>query len=223
VNSPLRGSTFRPENFRQIQERVTDRLLDLAQEYENIQPNFYLTSVYDHSIHEAFSRVLHKLIDSLPYLEDMLNVFCAVRLYLMTSELFHSYRIRTPNHRKLFSSTQSHGYTSPRMHPQWTLPPTICVATILRCLVPLELFISKDGDMLECGLMANLANQDRQPPARLAIFKPKTLHTYPLMVLHQHHPQRRQRMGFPKRRAARKRCFTPAQLHHYIPRHQGRH
>ncbi|KAJ3565175.1 hypothetical protein NP233_g7804 [Leucocoprinus birnbaumii] len=65
------------ENFRQIQERVTDRLLDLAPEYENIQPNFYLTSIYDHSLHEAFSRVLHKLIDSIPYLEDMLNVFCA--------------------------------------------------------------------------------------------------------------------------------------------------
>lgn len=65
------------ENFRQIQERVTDRLLDLAPGYENIQPNFYLTSIYDHSLHEAFSRVLHKLIDSLPYLEDMLNVFCA--------------------------------------------------------------------------------------------------------------------------------------------------
>ena len=40
--------------------------------------NFHLTSVYDHSIREAFSRVLHKLIDSLPYLEDLLNVFCAV-------------------------------------------------------------------------------------------------------------------------------------------------
>lgn len=66
------------ENFRQIQERVTDRLLD--HDYEGVQPNFYLTSVYDHSLREAFSRVLHKLIDSLPYLEDMLNVFCAVRL-----------------------------------------------------------------------------------------------------------------------------------------------
>ncbi len=40
--------------------------------------NFHLTSVYDHSIREAFSRVLHKLIDSLPYLEDLLNVFCSV-------------------------------------------------------------------------------------------------------------------------------------------------
>lgn len=40
--------------------------------------NFHLTSVYDNSLHEAFSKVLHKLIDSLPYLEELLNVFCAV-------------------------------------------------------------------------------------------------------------------------------------------------
>jgi len=68
------------ENFRQIHERVADRLIDVSSEYEQIPLNFHLTSVYDHSLHEAFSRVLHKLIGSLPYLEDLLNVFCAVRL-----------------------------------------------------------------------------------------------------------------------------------------------
>ncbi|KAF9048526.1 Gtr1/RagA G protein Gtr2 [Panaeolus papilionaceus] len=65
------------ENFRQIHERVSDRLLDLSPEYEQMQLNFHLTSVYDHSLLEAFSRVLHKLIESLPYLEELLNVFCA--------------------------------------------------------------------------------------------------------------------------------------------------
>ncbi|KAF8907280.1 Gtr1/RagA G protein conserved region-domain-containing protein [Gymnopilus junonius] len=65
------------ENFRQIHERVSDRLLDMSPEYEQIQLNFHLTSVYDHSLHEAFSRVLHKLIESLPFLEELLNVFCA--------------------------------------------------------------------------------------------------------------------------------------------------
>jgi len=65
------------ENFRQIHERVSDRLLDISPDYEQVQLNFHLTSVYDHSLHEAFSKVLHKLIDSLPYLEDLLNVFCA--------------------------------------------------------------------------------------------------------------------------------------------------
>jgi Ras-related GTP-binding protein C/D len=72
------------ENFRQIQERVTDRLLDSSSEYEQMPLNFHLTSVYDHSLHEAFSRVLHKLIASLPYLEELLNVFCAVRLTFFT-------------------------------------------------------------------------------------------------------------------------------------------
>jgi len=64
------------ENFRQIHERVSDRLLDISPDYEQVQLNFHLTSVYDHSLHEAFSKVLHKLVDSLPYLEDLLNVFC---------------------------------------------------------------------------------------------------------------------------------------------------
>ncbi|KAF5337923.1 hypothetical protein D9758_013111 [Tetrapyrgos nigripes] len=64
------------ENFRQINERVSDRLLDESPEYEQLPLNFHLTSIHDHTIHEAFSRVLHKLIDSLPYLEDLLNVFC---------------------------------------------------------------------------------------------------------------------------------------------------
>jgi len=65
------------ENFRQIHERVSDRLFDISSEYEQVQLNFHLTSVYDHSLNAAFSRVLHKLIESLPYLEEMLNVFCA--------------------------------------------------------------------------------------------------------------------------------------------------
>lgn len=69
------------ENFRQIHERISDRLLDLSPDYELMPLNFHLTSVYDHSIHDSFSRVLHKLIGSLPYLEDLLNVFCAVHTF----------------------------------------------------------------------------------------------------------------------------------------------
>lgn len=72
--------SFREESFRQIHERVSDRLLDISPDYEQIQLNFHLTSVYDHSLHEAFSRVLHKLVPTLPYLEELLNVFCAVSL-----------------------------------------------------------------------------------------------------------------------------------------------
>lgn len=75
------------ENFRQIHDRVSDRLLDVSPDYEQTQLNFHLTSIYDHSLHEAFARVLHKLIDSLPYLEELLNVFCAVRFLLHLCKL----------------------------------------------------------------------------------------------------------------------------------------
>jgi Ras-related GTP-binding protein C/D len=81
----FRGSFFFSENFRHIQQRVIDELFDISPEYEQMPVNFHLTSVYDHSIREAFSRVLHKLIDSLPYLEDLLNVFCSVSDLARTS------------------------------------------------------------------------------------------------------------------------------------------
>ena len=70
------------ENFRQIHERVNDHLMDESPDYELMPLNFHLTSVYDHSLHEAMSRVLHKLIDSLPYLENLLDVFCAVSVFV---------------------------------------------------------------------------------------------------------------------------------------------
>ncbi|KAI0331844.1 hypothetical protein GY45DRAFT_547856 [Cubamyces sp. BRFM 1775] len=68
---------YKIENFRHIQQRVLSDLAYYNVEFEQIPLNFQLTSIYDHSLHDAFSRVLHKLIDSLPYLEDLLNVFCA--------------------------------------------------------------------------------------------------------------------------------------------------
>lgn len=46
--------------------------------------SFYLTSIYDHSIFEAFSKVVQKLIPQLPTLENLLNIFISV------SELFNS-------------------------------------------------------------------------------------------------------------------------------------
>ncbi|KAF7328007.1 Ras-related GTP-binding protein D [Mycena kentingensis (nom. inval.)] len=63
------------ENFRQIQERVHDHLME--RECEVLSYNFHLTSVYDHTLHEAFSKVLHKLIHPLPFLEELVNVFCS--------------------------------------------------------------------------------------------------------------------------------------------------
>ncbi|ETW83304.1 hypothetical protein HETIRDRAFT_54348, partial [Heterobasidion irregulare TC 32-1] len=67
---------YKIENFRHIQQRFWDELLDTSYDYEQMLVNFYLTSVYEHSIHDGFSRVLHKLIDSLPSIEELLNTFC---------------------------------------------------------------------------------------------------------------------------------------------------
>lgn len=45
---------------------------------EQIHLSFYLTSIYDHSIFEAFSKVVQKLIPQLPTLENLLNLFISV-------------------------------------------------------------------------------------------------------------------------------------------------
>ncbi|KAI0822538.1 Gtr1/RagA G protein conserved region-domain-containing protein [Trametes gibbosa] len=68
---------YKFENFKHIQQRVLSELTYINYEYEQIPINFQLTSIYDHTLHDAFSRSLHKLIDSLPFLEDLLNVFCS--------------------------------------------------------------------------------------------------------------------------------------------------
>lgn len=43
--------------------------------YENVRLSFYLTSIYDHTIFEAFSKVVQKLIRQLPTLGNLLNFF----------------------------------------------------------------------------------------------------------------------------------------------------
>ncbi|EKM59970.1 uncharacterized protein PHACADRAFT_250791, partial [Phanerochaete carnosa HHB-10118-sp] len=69
------------QNFRLILQRVTaDELIDMSPEYEQVPVESYLRSIYDYSLHEAFSRVPHKLMPSLLYLEDLLNVFCPCNL-----------------------------------------------------------------------------------------------------------------------------------------------
>nr|GAT51380.1 Gtr1/RagA G-protein [Mycena chlorophos] len=49
----------------------------MERECEQMGYNFHLTSVYDHTIHEAFSKVLQKLISPLIFFEELVNVFCA--------------------------------------------------------------------------------------------------------------------------------------------------
>lgn len=64
------------ETQRDIQERATDDLADAC--FECICLNFHLTSIYDYSIFEAFSKVIQKLVPQLPKLENLLNIFIVV-------------------------------------------------------------------------------------------------------------------------------------------------
>src|ERR1700761_1631430 len=65
---------YRSDTFRDIIQRVQDELSDAG--YENAPVSFYQTSIYDHSIFEAFSKVIQKLIPQLPTLESLLDSLC---------------------------------------------------------------------------------------------------------------------------------------------------
>lgn len=71
--SPL---TTRAETQRDIHQRATDELQDAG--LDQIHLSFYMTSIYDHSIFEAFSKVVQKLIPQLPMLENLLNILISV-------------------------------------------------------------------------------------------------------------------------------------------------
>eukprot|EP00744_Colponema_vietnamica_P004129 GILI01006210.1.p1 GENE.GILI01006210.1~~GILI01006210.1.p1 ORF type:complete len:352 (-),score=126.67 GILI01006210.1:343-1398(-) len=59
---------------RDIHSQVTEELYDAKL---NIHMSFYLTSIYDHSIFEAFSKVVHKLLPQHPTLENLLDILIA--------------------------------------------------------------------------------------------------------------------------------------------------
>lgn len=63
---------FKIESQRDIHQRATDDLQDSG--FNDIHLSFHLTSIYDHSIFEAFSKVVQKLIPQLPTLENLLNI-----------------------------------------------------------------------------------------------------------------------------------------------------
>jgi Ras-related GTP-binding protein C/D len=52
-----------------------DELADAGMEH--IHLGFHLTSIYDHSVFEAFSKVVQKLVIELPTLENLLNILCS--------------------------------------------------------------------------------------------------------------------------------------------------
>ncbi|EDO16179.1 hypothetical protein Kpol_1026p27 [Vanderwaltozyma polyspora DSM 70294] len=62
---------FKVDAQRDIMRRTGEELLELG--LDGAQVSFYLTSIFDHSIYEAFSRIVQKLIPELSFLENMLD------------------------------------------------------------------------------------------------------------------------------------------------------
>lgn len=62
----------RIETQRDIQQKVMDALQDDG--LEDIHPSFHLTSIFDHSIFEAISKVIQKLIPNMDALENLLDL-----------------------------------------------------------------------------------------------------------------------------------------------------
>ncbi|CAI4990331.1 CFC_HP_G0103010.mRNA.1.CDS.1 [Saccharomyces cerevisiae] len=62
---------FKVDAQRDIMQRTGEELLELG--LDGVQVSFYLTSIFDHSIYEAFSRIVQKLIPELSFLENMLD------------------------------------------------------------------------------------------------------------------------------------------------------
>mmetsp|Transcript_6472 Transcript_6472/g.20979 ORF Transcript_6472/g.20979 Transcript_6472/m.20979 type:complete len:363 (-) Transcript_6472:52-1140(-) len=63
------------ETARDIRQQAMDELADAK--LSSVHLSFYLTSIYDHSIFEAFSKVVQKLIPQLPALESLLDILVA--------------------------------------------------------------------------------------------------------------------------------------------------
>jgi hypothetical protein len=56
---------------RDIQQRVGDELADVG--LVDVPIEYHMTSIFDHSIFEAFSKIIQKLIPQLHTLQDLLN------------------------------------------------------------------------------------------------------------------------------------------------------
>eukprot|EP01089_Gocevia_fonbrunei_P016147 TRINITY_DN4935_c0_g5_i1.p1 TRINITY_DN4935_c0_g5~~TRINITY_DN4935_c0_g5_i1.p1 ORF type:complete len:380 (-),score=60.99 TRINITY_DN4935_c0_g5_i1:99-1145(-) len=59
---------------RDIQQQAMDCLAESNLEKKDVHISFHLTSIYDHSIFEAFSKVIQKLIPQLATLEGLLDI-----------------------------------------------------------------------------------------------------------------------------------------------------
>lgn len=66
---------FREDTIRDIVQKITDELFDAG--LENPPVNYYPTSIFDHTIFEAFSKVIQGLVPQLPTYEALLDTVAA--------------------------------------------------------------------------------------------------------------------------------------------------
>ncbi|GAB7359846.1 hypothetical protein MBLNU230_g7374t2 [Neophaeotheca triangularis] len=66
---------YKTETFRDVRQRVQDELSDAG--YGDRGVSFYQTSIFDHTVFEASSKVIQRLLPQLPALEGMLNRLCS--------------------------------------------------------------------------------------------------------------------------------------------------
>lgn len=75
---------LRPDNFREIQQRIEDELYDYPTTLEPLHTfypiSYHMTSVYDHTMHEAFSRIVQRITSQVHVaaLENLMNVLTPV-------------------------------------------------------------------------------------------------------------------------------------------------
>lgn len=65
---------------RTVQQRVMEELADMRVE---VPMGFYLTSIFDHSVFEAFSKVVQTLVPHMSTLENLMNGLIEVRVRLL--------------------------------------------------------------------------------------------------------------------------------------------
>src|SRR5271155_4648033 len=68
---------------RDIQQRVGDELADVG--LVDVPIEYHMTSIFDHSIFEAFSKIIQKLIPQLHTLQDLLNNLVDVHTWSCTT------------------------------------------------------------------------------------------------------------------------------------------
>ncbi|CAK3865127.1 related to GTP-binding gtr2 [Lecanosticta acicola] len=66
---------YKYDTFRDVRQRVQDELSDNGFAARGV--SFYSTSIFDHSVYEAMSKVIQKLLPQLPAMEQLLNKLCS--------------------------------------------------------------------------------------------------------------------------------------------------